>query len=314
MLTADDLELFTTIGASPSLAAAARALGVTPPAVSQRLAQIERRLGLRLVERNGKGLRITADGELLLERSSDILTRLSSLQEELAARRGATTGVLRLVAPLGFGRRHITSLVADYHAAHPDVHVDLTLSDRPGIGLVSACDILIRIGEIRDSDEIATVIAPNRRLLCAAPAYLERHGTPTEPAGLHDHRCIVLRENDEDVTLWRFRAPRGDQASVRIEPSLSSNDGEVTKTLALAGLGITIRSEWDVADQIASGQLVQIMPDWTLADADITALLGRPGVRPARVADFLSLLRQSLRPVPWRRPAEERPSSAPHSR
>jgi len=300
MLSAEDLELFTTICASPSLAAAARALGVTPPAVSQRLAQIERRLGLRLVERNGKGLRITADGELLLERSSDILTRLSSLQEELAARRGATTGVLRLVAPFGFGRRHITPLVPDYHAAHPDVRVDLTLSDRPGIGLVSACDILIRIGEIRDSDEIATVIAPNRRLLCAAPAYLARHGAPTAPAGLRDHRCIALRENDEDVTLWRFGTPRGDQANVRIEPILSSNDGEVTKTLALAGLGIVVRSEWDVAEDIVSGKLVHLLPDWALADANITALLGRRGERSARVGDFLTLLKQSLRPVPWR--------------
>jgi len=300
MLSAEDLELFTAIGASPSLAAAARALGVTPPAVSQRLAQIERRLGLRLVERNGKGLRITADGELLLDRSNDILRRLATLEEELAERRGTTTGILRLVAPFGFGRRHVAPLVADYHAARPDVHVDLTLSDRPGIGLVSACDILIRIGEIRDSDEIATVIAPNRRLLCAAPAYLARHGAPGDPAALRDHRCIVLRENDEDVTLWRFRGPQGDQASVRIEPGLSSNDGEVTKTLTLSGLGITVRSEWDVADEIASGRLVHLLPDWTLADADITALLGRRGERSARVGDFLTLLKQSLRPVPWR--------------
>jgi DNA-binding transcriptional LysR family regulator len=300
MLSADDLELFTTIGASSSLAAAARTLGVTPPAVSQRLAQIERRLGLRLVERNGKGLRITADGELLLDRSNDILTRLASLQEELAERRGTTTGILRLVAPFGFGRRHIAPLVADYHAARPDVHVDLTLSDRPGVGLVSACDILIRIGEIRDSDEIATVIAPNRRLLCAAPAYLARHGAPDEPAALSGHRCIVLRENDEDVTLWRFRGTEGEQASVRIDPCLSSNDGEVTKALALSGLGIVIRSEWDVAHDIAAGRLVHLLPDWTLADADITALLGRRGERSARVGDFLTLLKQSLRPVPWR--------------
>jgi DNA-binding transcriptional LysR family regulator len=300
MLSADDLELFTTIGASSSLAAAARTLGVTPPAVSQRLALIERRLGLRLVERNGKGLRITADGELLLDRSNDILTRLASLQEELAERRGSTTGILRLVAPFGFGRRHIAPLVADYHAARPDVHVDLTLSDRPGVGLVSACDILIRIGEIRDSDEIATVIAPNRRLLCAAPAYLARHSAPDEPAALSAHRCIVLRENDEDVTLWRFRGGEGEQASVRIDSCLSSNDGEVTKALALSGLGIVIRSEWDVAHDIAAGRLVHLLPDWTLADADITALLGRRGERSARVGDFLTLLKQSLRPVPWR--------------
>lgn len=300
MLTADDLELFAAIGASPSLAAAARSLGVTPPAVSQRLAQIERRLGLKLVERDGKGLRITADGALLLDRSNDILTRLAALREELAERRGGASGQLRLVAPLGFGRRHIAPLVARYHAMRPDVHVDLTLSDRPGVGAASACDILIRIGEIRDSDQVATVIAPNRRLLCAAPAYLERHGAPGDPSALREHRCIALRENDEDVTLWRFAGPDGAQASIRIAPCLSSNDGEVTKALALAGLGITVRSEWDLAGDLAAGRLVRLMPAWALADADITALLGRRGARSARVDDFLDMLRQSLRPVPWR--------------
>lgn len=300
MLTADDLELFAAIGASPSLAAAARALGVTPPAVSQRLTLIERRLGLKLVERDGKGLRITADGELLLDRSNDILTRLSVLREELAERRGGASGELRLVAPFGFGRRHIAPLVARYHLHRQDVRVDLTLSDRPGLGIASASDILIRIGESRDSDQLATVIAPNRRLLCAAPAYLRKHGAPADPSMLREHRCIALRENDEDVTLWRFKGPKGEQTSVRIAPCLSSNDGEVTKALALDGLGITVRSEWDVADDIAAGRLMPLMPDWTLPDADITALLGRRGARSARIDDFLDLLRRSLRPVPWR--------------
>lgn len=301
MLSADDLELFATIGASASLAAAARTLGVTPPAVSQRLTQIERRLGLRLVERTGKGLRITTDGELLLSRSNAILDQLSALQEELAERRGVTTGILRLVAPLGFGRQYITPLVVEYHNSRPDVRVELMLSDRPGNDLATAGDILIHIGEMRDSEQIATVVAPNRRILCAAPSYIAHHGEPTEPASLRKHHCIALRENDEDVTLWRFRDRSSEQVSVRIEPQFSTNDGEVSKSLALAGAGITIRSEWDVADEVAAGTLVPLLPNWKLPDADITAFLGRRGERSARVSDFLGLLRSSLRPVPWRR-------------
>lgn len=295
MLSTDDLELFRTIGMSPSLAAVARALDVTPPAISQRLSQIERRLALRLVERNGKGLRITPDGEILIRRSSDILAQMASLEDELAARRGVLVGNLRLVAPLGFGRRYIAPLIVEYHRDRPDMRVELTLSDRPGINLSTACDILISIGEQRDSEQIGTVIAPNRRILCAAPAYVEQHGQPAEPADLRHHRCIALRENDEDVTLWRFRSTAGEQASVRVDPILASNDGEVTKALAMAGLGITIRSEWDVADEIRSGQLVPLLASWRLPNADITALLGRRGDRSARVSDFLKLLRARMK-------------------
>lgn len=300
MLSADDLELFATIGSSTSLAAAARTLGVTPPAVSQRLTQIERRLGLRLIDRGSKGLRITTDGELLLNRSSEILEQLSALQEELAERRGVATGVLRLVAPLGFGRHYITPLITKYHEERPDVRVELTLSDRPGSDLTTASDIMIHIGEMRDSEQIATVVAPNRRILCAAPSYIEKHGEPEEPASLRRHRCIALRENDEDVTLWRFRNGQDDHVSVRIEPHFSTNDGEVSKSMALNGLGIAIRSEWDVADDLTAGTLVPLLPGWQLPDADITAFLGRRGERSARVGDFLMLLRKSLRPVPWR--------------
>lgn len=295
MLSTDDLELFKTIGASSSLAAVARVLGVTPPAISQRLSQIEKRLALRLVERNGKGLRITPDGEILIRRSSDILAQMALLEDDLAARRGAVVGNLRLVAPLGFGRRHIAPLVIDYHRRRPDMHVELTLSDRPGIDLSAACDILISIGEQRDSEQIATVVAPNRRILCAAPAYLERYGEPAEPADLRQHRCIALRENDEDVTLWRFRNLDDEQASIRIDPILASNDGEVTKAFAMAGLGITIRSEWDVSEEIASGLLIPLLTSWRLPNADITALLGRRGERSARVSDFLEMLRVRLR-------------------
>lgn len=300
MLTADDLQLFATIGASPSLAAAARTLGVTPPAVSQRLKLIEGRLGLRLVDRGGKGLRMTADGELIVQRSAEILGQVTELEEELAARRGVAKGSLRVVAPLGFGRRFITPLVAAYHRDRPDMRVELMLSDRPGIDLSASCDILIRIGEQRDSEEIATVLAPNRRVLCAAPAYLERHGAPATPGDLPNHRCIALRENDEDVTLWRFRSCQEEQVKVRICAILSSNDGEVTKALALAGLGIIIRSEWDVSEELAQGFLIPLLEDWSLPNADITALLGPRGARSARVSDFLGLLRSSLKPVPWR--------------
>lgn len=300
MLSADDLELFVTVGSSASLAAAARTLGITPPAVSQRLTHIERKLALRLVERSNRGLKLTSDGELLFKRANEILRQFTRMEDELAQRGGKNAGVLRVVAPLGFGRTYVVGLVIDYHAAHPDVRVDLNLSDRPGIGLATACDILIQIGELRDSEQVATVVAPNRRLLCAAPAYLDRYGAPSMPADLRDHRCIALRENDEDVTLWRFENARGERINVRIEPVLSSNDSAATKALALAGAGITVRSEWDVAEDIAARRLVPLLPGWKLPDADITAILGRRGERAARVDDFLGLLRRSLRPVPWR--------------
>lgn len=160
---------------------------------------------------------------------------------------------------------------------------------------------MIHIGPPGPPNRIDTTLAPNRRVLCASPRYLGGAAPIESRADLARHRCLVVRENDEDVTLWRFgRGPRG-SATVRIHPAMSSNDGAVVREWALAGQGVTVRSEWNVADDLAAGRLRHVLPDWELPGADVVAMLGARRGRSARTRSFVTLLRQSLAPPPWRR-------------
>jgi DNA-binding transcriptional LysR family regulator len=244
---------------------------------------------------------LTDEGQALVDRGRDILDELGRLTDTLAARRGTVSGHLYIVAPFGFGRRYVAPVAARFRAAFPDVNISLKLSDHPGHEREDACDLVIHIGQLRDSSLMARRVAPNERYLCAAPDYLARRGVPQKPEDLRGHDCIVLRENMEDVTKLAFttegsRTPQ----QVRIESALSSNDGDVIRTWALAGLGLMVRSEWDVADDLAAGRLVRVMEGWRLPPADIYALFeGRHG-RSARAGRFFEWLRGALTPVPWR--------------
>jgi DNA-binding transcriptional LysR family regulator len=298
MLNADDLRFFIAITQSPSLAAAARHLNVTPPAVTQRLRSLELRLGVQLVDRSTNSM--TDEGELLAEQSRTIVQQIDAIEELMAQRRGTVAGHLRISAPSGFGRAYIVPTVDRFLETHPEVRVTLELSDNP-IGLKpDAWDVIVHIGELRSSPLQMIQLSPNRRLICASPAYLARRGTPENPADLLKHDCLGLRENDEDVTLWRLVAASGQTETVRVNPLFWSNDGEAIRTLAVKGRGIMLRSEWDVAPQIASGALVEILQGWSAPDAPVVALLGPRNYRAARTRNFVSLLRRTLNPAPWR--------------
>lgn len=183
MLDTDDLRFFAVLARSRSLAAAARELNVSPPAVTQRLRGLEDRLGMRLLERSGRHLAPTGEGELLARHGSGILDALGDLNDALTARRSRVTGNLRILAPLGFGRRHVAAAVATFRARHPDVQVDLRLSDRIGHLPIDTWDLAIHVGDLGEVTPSLHVrrLAPNKRLVCAAPAYVERNGRPSSP-------------------------------------------------------------------------------------------------------------------------------------
>lgn len=301
MLTSDDLRFFCVLASQPSLAQTARILNVTPSSVTQRLQAIEDKLKLKLLNRQGRATTLTDEGQLLAERARLILADMDELQESLHDRKNELVGRLRILAPLGFGNEYVADLAAQFQAQHREVSVELVLSDSPNRQTPEAWDIVIHIGALPDSAMLQTVLAKNRRFLCAAPEYLARCGRPASIADLRHHACISLQENAEDVTMWRLQAPGADAyASIRIWPRLTSNDGRVVKQWALKGHGIMLRSEWDVAQELRSGTLVRILPDHALPGADIVALLGSAQrQRSARTMHFLDLLRQSLGARPW---------------
>ena len=282
-----------------SLAAVARSMDVTPSAVTQRLKQVEERAGVILIDRSARRLSLTNEGELVAARGRAILNDIDDLADDLAARRDVIAGHLRVMAPLTFGRHYVAPVVADFQTRHPEVKIDLFLSDKPAVGTSGNFDLTIHIGELPDSSLIMRKLAPNKRLLCASPDYLRGKGTPGTPDDLRRHTCIAIRENDEDVTMWRL-TKSGKTAHIRIDPALACNDGEVARTWALGGKGIVIRSEWDVADAIRADKLVRVLADHTLPDADVVALLGHHRGRTARTTAFLETLAENLKSVPWR--------------
>ena len=313
MLTSDDLAFFNVLASSASLAESARKLNVTPPAVTQRLNALEARVGVRLVDRSGRRLALTDEGALVASHGAIVADAIEALSEALANRKSAVTGHLQLVAPHGFGRLHVAPVVDAFARLHRGVTVTLDLSDRPSSRLIESCDVIIHIGPPGPLNQVVTTLASNRRILCASPGYLDESAPIVSPNDLTQHRCLVVRENDEDVTLWRFRQPPNDPVTVRIHPTMSSNDGAVVREWALAGHGITIRSEWNVASDLAAGRLKRVLSDWEPPSADVVAMLGPRHRRSARTTAFLAMLRQSLTPPPWRRGEDSPFASLPET-
>ncbi len=300
MISTEDLNFFLALTAAASLADAARKLDVTPPAVTQRLRLLEKRLDMRLIDRSGRRMVLTDEGELLAAHARRICDDIGNLSDTLASRRGTVAGHLRVIAPLGFGQRYVAPLIGQFRCLYPEVTASLVLSDRPARFSDDMWDLMVHIGELRDSSLVSKPLAPNRRILCAAPRYLVQRGEPQHPDELRAHDCIALRENDEDVTMWRFTPTRaGSPTNVRIEPFLTSNDGGTVRDWALAGLGIIARSEWDVAEHLHAGRLVPLLEGWRLPDADVVALLSSRHGRSLRATRFLDYLQAAMSQSPW---------------
>jgi DNA-binding transcriptional LysR family regulator len=300
MISSEDLRFFNVLAKSVSLAEAARKMDVTPPAVTQRLQALETRLGIRLVDRSGRRMALTDEGELVALHGAIVAEAMETLSEAIASRKKAVGGHLRIVAPHGFGRLHVAPVVDAFAHAHPAVTVTLELSDHPGAHLLDSSDVIVHIGPPAAQNQIVTTLAPNRRILCASPDYLAASSVRS-PSDLLRQRCLVVRENDEDVTLWRFTHASREPQTVRVRPTMCSNDGTVIRDWALAGQGIAMRSEWHVAADLEAGRLVRVLPGWELPAADVVAMLGTSSRRSARTTAFLGMLRKSLSPAPWRR-------------
>jgi DNA-binding transcriptional LysR family regulator len=301
MLSSDDLAFFAVVTSSRSLAEAARKLNITPSAVTQRLKALEARAGVRLMDRSSRHLGMTDEGLMVAAHGTVITDALETLAEDLRNRSSEVSGHLRIAAPHGFGRLHIAPVMQAFARAHPHVTVTLELSDHPSARLVDRFDIVIHIGQHGPLNEVVTTLAENRRILCASPSYLDDAAPIHSPFDLPRHRCIALLENEEDVTLWRFERAGQEPSTVRVEPAMASNDGTVVRDWALAGSGIAIRSEWDVAEDLRKGRLVEILPSWQVPRADVVAMPGGRHGRSARVAALLGLLRQSFAPPAWRK-------------
>ena len=290
-----DLGFFSALASAGSLSAAARELGITTASVSKHLALMESRMGVPLVNRTTRRMSLTPEGELYLAHARRILGELEDMEQLLGSSKATPNGLLRVNATLGFGRSHIAPLISQFVRNYPQVEVQLQLSVNPPPLTDDVYDVCIRFGPPPDARMIARRIAPNRRLLCAAPSYLAQHGTPKVANDLKRHQCIGIRQGDEAYGVWRLSTGRGRHAVtevVKTRGNLATNDGEIAVNWTLDGHGILLRAEWDIERYLRSSRLVQVLPQYQTPDADIYAVYPQRHQMATRVrvfVDFVSL-------------------------
>jgi DNA-binding transcriptional LysR family regulator len=303
-----DLRLVTMLARSESLSAAARVLNVTPSALSMRLKKLEKTLGVTLATRDARHMSLTADGARLAREAQGLLSAIEALPDTFREQTAQLAGHIRIAAPFGFGRVHIAPLLARFARENPGIRLQLDLLETPWPHS-HAADVVIQIGTVRDSSWSARPLLANERWLCASPGYIAARGYPREPREILEHDCICIRENDEDVTLWRVRRRRSDAGreagreagrkpsaptTLRVTPAFTTNDGSVARRWAEEGLGLVLRSQWDVADAVAAGKLVRLLSDWDFGRAPVIALVPTRKGRSLRIQALLSYLVANL--------------------
>ncbi|KTB73692.1 MULTISPECIES: LysR family transcriptional regulator [Pseudomonas] len=286
-----DIEVFAAIASSRSLSEAARRLGLSPMAVSRRLAALENDLSVRLVHRTTRSVSLTAEGEVFLPHAKTILEASETARTTLKADAVSANGVLRVTAPSVFGQTVIMPLLPALMLENPALSIDLTLSDSivdiAGLGI----DVAIRIATIRDSALVARSLAPNPRVVCASPDYLARHGKPALLDELRHHPCIALHA----MPWWSF-TKNGEPITIRAQGPFSANSVEAVRTACKQGMGLAMLTYWDVRQEINEGSLQQVdFEDAIPEQLSVTAVLPTRQRVPHRVRLFIDRLEAELK-------------------
>ena len=267
-----DLQLFVRAAELGSLSAAARQLDLSPALASAGLKRLEAELGVPLMLRSTRSLRLTREGECLLPAARLALDGLRDATEEIATGRQVIRDHLQISLPSDLGRNHILRWLDDFQVRWPDISFSLQFSDRAADVYRQPVDLAIRYGVQHDSGLVALPLcANNRRVLCAAPAYLEKHGIPESPEALARHNCLRFRIADELHDLWRFERD-GRETRVQVSGDRACDDGDAVRRWAIAGHGIAYKSALDLSEDIAAGRLIHLCPDWQGEPAPLTLI------------------------------------------
>ncbi len=301
--TLQEITAFTRIVGTGSLSAAAREMGLSPALISRRLASLEARLGVRLINRTTRSLHLTDEGAGYYETCQRVLAEMEQADAAVSAGRLEPRGILKVALPASFGHQHVAPLIPRFAELYPDVQLALSLSDRTVNVIEEGFDLAIRIADLADSSLAARKLAPNRRVVCASPAYLRQHGAPLAPADLAKHNCLTTTDF---VMNWDYRGPDGAPGSVRVTGRYACDNWEVLREWALAGLGIALKSTWDVRKHLEDGSLVPLLAGHTFAsDVAIYAVYPHRRHLPAKTRAFIEFLAESFGPEPyWDKPGD----------
>ena len=298
----EEMAALAAVAEQGSFAKAADSLRRDATVLTRRIQALERRLGVRLLERTTRRVTLTEAGARFLARTQDAIAVLMEAQTEAAeAATGEPSGTLRLALPGTFGRRWIAPYLAEFLTRYPRIRIHAEFSNRFVDLIGEGFDAAVRVGVLSDSSLVARKIAERRRLLCASPAYLRRHGTPSRPEDLRSHACLAFTGFSFHPD-WTFSDRQGQRVTLRIQGPLVSDDAEALVAASVSGLGIMMCTDWLVGRELADRTLVPILSEWILEDeAGVYAVVPSRGLQPAKTRAFVDWIASRYAPAPpWR--------------
>ncbi len=292
-----DLQVFVKIIEKGSFSAAGRELRMSAAVVSSRVARLESRLDVRLFNRTTRKVSPTDNGRRYYADCLDILSRMAEAERRLSHATGKTAGILRLSAATSFCQHYLAEAISRFARRYPDIQIQLQTTDRLADLLEEGLDLAIRIGPMVDSSFKSRILAPGNRYILAAPEYLEKYGAPQHPKDLTDHNCLLLRFPGSRQFKWTFQEGGG-LYDLNISGALDSNSGEVLHQWALAGHGLTLKSGWEVAGDIAAGRLKIVLGDYMPRNIHIHSISAYDKYSPPRVSHFIDFIARDMKQDP----------------
>jgi DNA-binding transcriptional LysR family regulator len=294
-----EMRAFVAVVDNSSFVRAAEAINSSKAAVSRLVADLERRLSVRLLNRTTRKLSLTDDGKLFYIRCTDLLNTLEEAESELNTRSGEAAGHLRVTAPVTFGNNLLAPLWGEFLAQHPKVSLDVALSDRTADLVEDGLDLAVRISRSPHPGFIARQLATTRMILCASPHYLQQHGTPERPADIAHHEVVSYSywsSGDE----WEFMKKDGGVETVKTRPRLHANSGDTCVASALRHHGIIMQPDFLVYDALRSGSLVRLLPDYQAVELGIYAVYASRRQLPLKLRYLIDFLVESFRTPVWK--------------
>lgn len=291
----DHLKLFMRVAATQNISAAGHELGLSPAVASAHINKLEKDLGVRLIHRTTRKVSLTEEGQSFLHHAEDVLESIEAAKASVGAGSVSPTGTLIVSAPASFGRMHLIPALNGFMQAYPELSIDLMLSDSI-IDLVDGgFDIAIRNSELKNSSLIARKLSEDKRILCASPDYLAKHGEPKTPTDLKSHNCITLQGLDN----WHFKQGNN-KFNIKVKGKFRTNNGEAIRDACVQGVGITINSTWSAYNQLINGDLVEVLGEFQLlSNTALWAVYPSSRQLAPKVRAFIDYLAEYFSDVPY---------------
>lgn len=292
-----EIPIFVTVVQKGSFSGAAKALGVSKSAISMRITALEKRLGVRLLHRTTRKLSLTEAGERYHFHAARALAAAQDAEDEVSQLHGEPRGRLRISTPMSFGRLHLARLIPPFLQRFPLIKLEMVMDDRISDLVAGSFDIAIRGGQLKDSNLIARKLASFQSLVCASPAYLKAHGTPTKPADLTEHNCLLFSYSSES-NLWHL-SQGGETQIIEVQGNYQVNNSETLSKAVVQGLGIAHLPSFVAAAPIREGRLTRLLPDYQMQEKAMYAIYLKRDYMPAKVKAFLDFVAEHLDEALW---------------